>query len=92
MSSNGWPLKYPITRRLKAHDNTRRKRPFFIRLDPEGVITLWPRRCAKAEISVLDVYIISTLRAKAEKKEAKRREAGKPVRVKRGLLTRKAAL
>lgn len=54
---SAWPLKYPIVRRLNAHDGTRRKRLLIIKLYPNGTIEIGPRRCKRATCSALGVYI-----------------------------------
>jgi hypothetical protein len=79
-------LRIPIKRKLACNDGSRRRRPFFIEIDPAGVIRLWPRRCEPKEISVMRAYKVAIEDEVAAKRAAKARASGKPIRVKRGLL------
>jgi hypothetical protein len=79
-------LRCPIKRKLTAHDGTRRRRPMFVQIHPEGVVEVWPRRCKAEAMSVTDIYIYGARLRQEKAKEAKLKASGKPRRVRRGLL------
>ncbi len=79
-------LKGTIRRKLEMHDGTKKRRPFFVEIEAEGVVRVWPRRCEPVEISIKGIYEYGVSLAADRAKDAKRKASGKPYLAKRGVL------
>lgn len=79
-------LRVPIRRKLQCNDGTRKRRPLFVEITPEGVISVWARRCTPFQTSIMRVYEVAITDTKERAKIAKARARGQPFLAKRGLL------